>query len=153
MKNLAVIVLMFLTLLTFSQNKTPKKIIVEKRVGQNINWPSNISLNDAKKYNLVEYPSYVISNDTYTFDLKNKKCYKAFNDRVVEFTILTYEKNKFGYYFELDIPNSDIPNKILLTQKEENGYVFIVQYSANYSDERLEGYFTDQRDLTINFEY
>ena len=32
-------------------------------------------------------------NDTYTFDLKNKKCYKAFNDRVVEFTILTYEKN------------------------------------------------------------
>jgi hypothetical protein len=154
MKNLILtIALVLSTLISLGQTKKLKKIIVEARVGQNINWPSNLTLNEAKQYNLVEYPNYTISTDIYTFDLVNKKCYKEFPDRIVEFKILSYKKNQFGYYFELYIPGSLIPNKIALTEKEEGGYVFIVQYSSNPTDERLEGYFTDQRDLTINFEY
>jgi hypothetical protein len=154
MKNLILIIgLVLSTLISLGQTKNPKNIIVETRVGQNINWPSNLSLTEAKEYNLVEYPNYTISTDIYTFDLVNKKCYKEFPDRIVEFKILNYKKNQFGYYFDLYIPGSQIPNKIALTEKEEGGYVFIVQYSSNPTDERLEGYFTDQRDLTINFEY
>ena len=154
MKNLILIIgLVLSTLISLGQTKKLKKIIVEKRVGQNINWPSNLSLIDAKEYNLVEYPNYTISNDTYTFDLINKKCYKTYGEELIEFKILNYKKNEFGYYFDLYVPGSQIPNKIALTEKEEGGYVFIVQYSSNPSDERLEGYFADQRDLTVNFEY
>ena len=154
MKYLILIIgLVLSTLISLGQIKNPKKIIVETRVGQNINWPANLSLTEAKEYNLLEYPSYGIGTDIYIFDLKNKKCFKEFNDKIVEFKILSYKKNQFGYYFDLYVPGSFNPNKIALTEKEEGGYVFIVQYSSNPSDERLEGYFADQRDLTVNFEY
>jgi hypothetical protein len=154
MKNLILIIgLVLSTLISLGQTKKLKKIIVEKRVGQNINWPSNLSLTEAKEYNLVEYPNYTISNDTYTFDLVNKKCFKTYDDEIVEFKISKYEYNGLTYYFEIAVSSKDIPYKLILTEKEAGGYVFIVQYGSNYSDERLEGYFADQRDLTVNFEH
>ena len=153
MKNLILtIALVVSTLISLGQTKKLKKIIVEKRVGQNINWPSNLTLNEAKQYNLVEYPNYTISDDTYTFDLINRKCFKTYDDEIVEFKISKYEYNGLTYYFEIAVSSKDIPYKLILTEKEGGGYIFIVQYGSNYSDERLEGYFTESQDMTISYE-
>ena len=140
--------------LSFAQNKTPKKIILNIRVGQNMVWPANLSLNDAKKYNLVEYPNYFKSDLlTLTFDVKNKKYYKEGKEDISLYSILNFKKNKYGYYFELAIPEKDVTSKILLTEKVEGGYVLIVQYSSNFSDEKLEGYFTESQDMDIKYEW
>ena len=155
MKNLILtIALVLSTLISLAQTKNPKKITINIRVGQNINWPSNISLNDAKKYNLVEYPNFFKSDLlTLTFDIKNKKYYKEGKEDISLYSILSFKKNEYGYYFELAIPKKDVTSKILLTEKEEGGYVLLVQYSSNFSDERLEGYFTETKDMNIKFEY
>ena len=155
MKYLILIISLLLsTLISLGQTKNPKKITINIRVGQNINWPSNISLNDAKKYNLVEYPNFFKSDLlTLTFDIKNKKYYKEGKEDISLYSILSFKKNEYGYYFELSIPEKDVSSKILLTEKEEGGYVLIVQYSSNFSDERLEGYFTESQDMDIIYEY
>ena len=155
MKNLILtIALVVSTLISLGQTKNPKKITINIRVGQNIVWPSNMSLEDAKYYDLVEYPNYFkVDNFSLIFDLINKKCLKNENGVINECGTIIYQKNEFGYYFELTNNSCQISSKIALTEKEVGGYVLIVQHCSSYDDEKLEGYFTETKDMTIKFEY
>jgi hypothetical protein len=155
MKNLILTISLVLsTLISLGQTKNLKKITINIRVGQNIKWSSNLTLNEAKENFLLEYPNYFKVDDfSLTFDLIKKKCFKSEGGVISECGTILYQKNEFGYYFELTNDSCQISSKIALTEKEVGGYVLIVQHCSSYDDENLEGYFTDQRDLTINFEY
>jgi hypothetical protein len=153
MKNLVTfLMLMFLTLSSFSQNNTPKKITVDLKVGQNMEWPSTMTLLTAKENNLIEYPNYVVGNNTFIFDIVNKKCFKKYENTIIEFKILSMKKNKFGYYFDIEVNGFDNPSKIAITEKKEGGYIFLVQHSSNYGDEKLEATFTESKDMSITYQ-
>ena len=145
---------MLSSLISLGQTKNPKKITINIRGGQNIKWPSNLTLNEAKENFLLEYPSHFKVDDfSLIFDLVKKKCSKSEDGVITDCGDILYQKNEFGYYFELINNSCQISSKIALTEKEISGYVLIVQYCSSYGDEKLEGYFTESQDMDIKYEW
>jgi hypothetical protein len=153
MKKLVVLlVLMFSFSLLFSQNKSPKKIIFVGKSFQNIVWPSDMTMIEAKDKDSLKYPYYIVNKNTYLFDILNKKIIHTTSDGSFESKIISYKKNEFGFYFEI-LGEKQIPVKIAITQKHNGDYIFIFQKDSNLNDKTLEGFFTESKDMTLTYEY
>lgn len=153
MKRLVVLlVLMFSFSLLFSQNKSPKKIIFVGKSFQNVVWPSDMTMTEARDKDSLKYPYYIVNKNTYLFDILNKKIIHTTSDGSFESKIISYKKNESGFYFEI-LGQKELPIKIALVQKENGEYIFIYQDTSNIGDKTLEGFFTDSKDMKLTYEY
>jgi hypothetical protein len=136
MKNLLLYSMLVYSLTTYSQI-----IKVSLDTVQEMNWPLNITLSEAEKYNLVEYTNLLAGHNTFTFDLNKKIATLIGSDNLPkEFAISKHSKTNTSYYFELN--HNKYKTKVTVTEQLYGGSLLVLMYDYEKGDTISEGYFS-----------
>lgn len=145
MKKLVVALVLFTTL-GFGQ----KSIIVKSTTCQNITWPLTTTLKIAQDSNLINYPNYVVGENTWKFDFINKSL-SILDSTGKVFKFIKFDKiikNESDWTFEYKLPNSILSGKMVLAKKINDEYTIIGQYNVFKEDSTFKGYICD--DITVS---
>ena len=133
--------ILFYSMLVLSLTTYSQILKVSLDTVQEMNWPLNMTLSEAEKYDLVEYTNLLAGHNTFTFDINKKISTLIGNDnKPKEFAISKHNKTNTSYYFELK--QNKYTTKVTITEQLVGGYLLVLMYDYENGDTISEGYFS-----------